>query len=570
MKTKVKTQAERRYNGFIGSVMVFVLAVFWFFLDYVKVNIVEDQLINAAEQGIVAQLNSDQKSLKYDESASTQAIVETSAEKSISVIWHKGGAIDMEVKNIIKDAPQEAVLEKNFLEYNLIIPLSELKGDYYGVITYPTRVFSKINQQFNLLYWVVVLVVCLVFILSRRFLRDKILLPLNEIESSLKHFMKSDYSEITVAGKDGVIGELADTVNEFQADFQNHRQQVDANEERLSLLLDNLNLGVVMLSSEGELVLYNPAAQELLGLDDSAYGQVYRAAIKSYILVNMIEYAYETKQGASDEIEFYIPDTRYIDVNIVPLMSQNGENIQSMLVLLYDVTQVHRLETVRTEFVANASHELRTPVTSIKGFSETLLNGALEEPEVAEHFVKIINSESDRLEKIVNDILELSKVEKKTAKVKMKEFNLKNALDDLVSSYKRKAKKQKIEIKVDVPKELNIYSDRHRIEQIVANLVDNALNYAGPNSQVLIQAEELNDGVRITVQDNGRGIPEYDQERIFERFYRVDKDRSRNSGGTGLGLSIVRNLVSYLGGEIELTSSLGEGTCFDVMLPNKN
>ena len=281
----------------------------------------------------------------------------------------------------------------------------------------------------------------------------------------------------------------------------------------------------------------------------------------------MIQLVAETGTAMSDEVEMFIPKSRYIDVNIVPFTQEDIGTQGSVLVLLYDVTEIHRLEKVRTEFVANASHELRTPVTAIKGFAETLLSGALDNPKLANNFVEIISNESNRLEVIINDILELSRVEKRTVPLVNTRFDVVEVAHSMTSFFLKKATKKNISITISAEEPVYFLGDQHRVEQIFTNLIDNAINYSDVNSKIKIQVWNTNRHIKFSVSDTGIGIPEDNLERIFERFYRVDKGRSRNSGGTGLGLAIVRNLIKNLNGKIDIESEVGQGSTFTITLP---
>ena len=389
------------------------------------------------------------------------------------------------------------------------------------------------------------------------------------MSNQLNTSMASDFSYqsissnlVSITDLDEAAGNLVDRVKE-------ESQKYKDSEGRLALLLDHLNLGVVLIDENDQIEIINPEAVSILNLKTRMVDRPFDALIQSVRLVELIETVQEDGQGIQEEIEFYIPESRMIDVNIIPYkFGLQTESYQSILVLLYDITRNRKLETIRTEFVANASHELRTPVTAIKGFSETLLDGALDDPTLAKQFVSIIAKESHRLEVIIGDILELSRVEKKDEPLEGKVFDLVESGRTILKLFDKKVTDKGIKTNFSSNKShLPIHSNQHRVEQIMTNLIDNAINYSEQGGELLLAVEEVTDGFLIQVSDTGIGIPEEDQERIFERFYRVDKGRSRNSGGTGLGLSIVRNLVKLLGGTITVSSQVGKGSTFKVFLP---
>jgi len=256
---------------------------------------------------------------------------------------------------------------------------------------------------------------------------------------------------------------------------------------------------------------------------------------------------------------------RVFEVNATPIFDNNV--ISGCLVVVHDITEIRRLETVRSDFVANASHELKTPLTSIKGFVETLLEGALDDKENNRNFLKIIWDHAERLDSLVNDLLSLSHLESKEIMLKKTNFNLKQQVEGVISGFSSQLKKKDIELKNELPASISLTADKNRIEQVVTNLIDNAIKFNQEKGFVRIFSEEINGKVKITIEDSGIGIPEKDIPRIFERFYRVDKARSRSLGGTGLGLSIVKHIIEIHGGTVGVESVEGLGSKFWFILP---
>ena len=280
----------------------------------------------------------------------------------------------------------------------------------------------------------------------------------------------------------------------------------------------------------------------------------------------MIERAYTYREPQNDEIYFYYPRDRVVDVNIVPITSKKpGE--MNLIVLLYDISEIRRLEKVRTDFVANASHELRTPVTALKGFAETLLDGAMEDPVILKQFLEIILAESTRLNLLVNDILELSKLEQRQVPLALQQVNISEAVLATFQLVDQKVKEKNMTLELVEKDFVTLHTDPNRLKQILANLINNAVVYTQAGGHITVTVEKTADQVHLHVADNGIGIPEADLGRVFERFYRVDKARSRNSGGTGLGLSIVKYLVENMNGTVTVASKQGNGTTFTVTLP---
>jgi two-component system phosphate regulon sensor histidine kinase PhoR len=236
--------------------------------------------------------------------------------------------------------------------------------------------------------------------------------------------------------------------------------------------------------------------------------------------------------------------------------------------VLHDVTQFRRLEKMRTEFVANVSHELKTPVTAVKGFAETLLDGALEDPELRHQFVQIIYNESDRLSRLVQDLLELSKLESGHSVFRFRPCDVNEIVEAAADSLRNQASQHGLELNVHLADEPAVAEVApERIQQVLVNLIANALAYTPAPGRVDVCVVNREDGVEVSVADTGIGIPEQDLPRIFERFYRVDKDRSRNTGGTGLGLAIVKHILEGHHTRIQVQSELGKGSTFSFVLP---
>lgn len=471
------------------------------------------------------------------------------------------------IKQAISQADDSVVHWKEDRVHGIAYQISDGKFDLWVIETVPASYFRTHRRVFwATLLLMIIAIVILAVIIYKETLRN-VNEPLEKIEKGIEGLLDADFSFEYTGVNLPSINKLGQTTNQVVQKLANQRSVLFMSQQQLSLLLDHLILGVVVVNQNGKIELFNPAAKKMLVLDGTAIGRSYESVIKSFLLINMIKIVADSGQAMSDEVEMFIPKSRYIDVNIIPFTQEDIRTHGSVLVLLYDVTEIHRLETVRTEFVANASHELRTPVTAIKGFAETLLSGALADPKLANNFVEIIANESHRLEVIINDILELSRVEKRTVPLVNTRFDIVEIAHSMTDFFLKKAGKKNISISISAEEPVLFTGDQHRIEQIFTNLIDNAINYSDVNSKIRIHVWAEEHHVKFSVCDTGMGIPEEIQERIFERFYRVDKGRSRNSGGTGLGLSIVRNLIKNLNGKIELNSDVGKGSTFTVTLP---
>ena len=263
------------------------------------------------------------------------------------------------------------------------------------------------------------------------------------------------------------------------------------------------------------------------------------------------------------DYEIKLPDLneRWLQVNAAVITNSTGERDGTILVFR-DLTRLKQLERTREEFVANVSHELRTPLSLIKGYVETLLDGARDNPEVAERFLKIIERNANRLDLLIQDLLTISALESEQIKLNLQSVNLHSLAEKVLTDLNAKAENKNVQLVNELP-ELTANGDVNRLDQVLANLVDNAIKYGGANGSVRVGGNQLPDGkLEIFVRDDGPGIPPEALDRVFERFYRVDKARSRDQGGTGLGLSIVKHIVHAHGGEVRCESELGQGATF--------
>jgi len=287
-------------------------------------------------------------------------------------------------------------------------------------------------------------------------------------------------------------------------------------------------------------------------------------------LQNFVRESISTKVSKEDDINLYHNGEKTLHLQSSPLLDANKEHIGT-LVVFNDVTHLRRLENMRRDFVANVSHEIKTPLTAIKGFVETLHRGSVDDPEEARRFLGIIQKHADRLSSIVEDLLSLSRIEQEDEgkTIKLEEGYVKDVFQSAIQICRSKAEEKNITIRPVCKGNISAKFDTTLLEQAVVNLLDNAIKYSEPKSTILIKAQQENSAIRISVEDQGIGIAQKHLPRLFERFYRVDKARSRNLGGTGLGLAIVKHIAQAHGGHITVESTLGVGSVFTIHLPQK-
>jgi two-component system, OmpR family, phosphate regulon sensor histidine kinase PhoR len=403
--------------------------------------------------------------------------------------------------------------------------------------------------------------------------------PIERMTSAAKRMASMDYAIRVPDGGRDEVGELARALNAMAGSLQEQLDEIRQNGTRLQSVLDNMTSGVVMIAHDGRVILYNRQAELLLGSSArERVGRSYSEIRQHYELVGLIREGLEDPVPLHEEWTVYFPEERLLEINLVP-MKMSGEEEPGLLLVLQDVSAIRRLERMRSEFVANVSHELKTPVAAVKGFAETLLAGAMNDPETARSFLTIIQDESERLNRLIGDILELSKIESRRSPLLFSPIELSPFLARMTELLAADAARKEITLDVQSEEGLFLEADEDRLGQILMNLMQNGINYTPEGGKVKVRAvivpedegegegDEVNEMVRITVSDTGIGIPKKDIPRIFERFYRVDKARSRSSGGTGLGLSIVKHLAELHHGTIRVESTVGIGSQFILELP---
>jgi two-component system phosphate regulon sensor histidine kinase PhoR len=351
----------------------------------------------------------------------------------------------------------------------------------------------------------------------------------------------------------------------LQEQQQHARAQAQA-EQQASF--NSMVEGVLLLDGQERVCLVNQALEQLFGLSGDMRGRTMMEALRLHELQDLVNRVHTEGQVLGFELELPGFDNRCLQVNATALLDRNGKR-QGMILVFHDLTRLKQLENTRKEFVANVSHELRTPLSMIKGYVETLINGAKDDPNVATRFLQTIEKHTDRLTYLIEDLLTISRLESGQIVMNIKEVELRLVASDVVNDLQSRADDKKVVLENQVPAEVMARADADRIQQVLFNLVDNAIKYGRCEGQVWIGARAADDQmIEVFVRDNGPGIPPDAIERVFERFYRVDKARSREQGGTGLGLSIVKHIVQSHGGEVWAKSAVGQGTTFLFTLPS--
>lgn len=347
---------------------------------------------------------------------------------------------------------------------------------------------------------------------------------------------------------------------------QERIQALESERAKVGAVLDSMVEGVIALDRQGIVMLMNPSARRILVIgQESVAGQSLLEVIRHRGLSDLVEFCRTLKpnEQCRREVALQLPVQRILEVNAMPLPDTQG-----IVLVLHDISELRRLEQVRSEFVANVSHELRTPLTAIKGYLETLLDEAPDEPATHRRFLEIAHTHADRLSRLINDLSRLSDIETGKVVLHTRSVGLRTFVNDILAIFENEAGKRGITLHNEVSTEAIVWADRDRLSQILVNLVDNAMKYTPDGGAVMFQERERDQGFTgLQIIDTGQGIPPSDLPRITERFYRVDKARTRDQGGTGLGLAIVKHLVQLHGGSLRIESELGKGTTVEIELP---
>ncbi len=357
-------------------------------------------------------------------------------------------------------------------------------------------------------------------------------------------------------------------IKRCQRDLAHARElQVQSTEQahaRQEALFDSMVEGVLLLDSQFRIQIANPAIGELFGTQHVIRGQTILEAFRRHELAELAKKAAEDGQVAQFELEISGPKPRTVEVNAAAILDRQKKT-QGVLIVFHDLTRLKQLENIRSEFVANVSHELRTPLSIIKGYLETLLD--LENSELSSKFLRVVQRHTDRLIFLIEDLLTISQLESGQVRLNRAPVLLRELAGHILEELQPRAQEKKIVMVNEIPEEMSALADPDRIQQVLWNLVDNAVKYGRPEGFAGVGARLRDNQVEVWVRDDGPGIPLEAQERVFERFYRVDRARSRDQGGTGLGLSIVKHIVQSHGGKVWLESKPGQGTTFYFSLP---
>ncbi|MEZ2458037.1 two-component system histidine kinase PnpS [Salinicoccus roseus] len=481
-----------------------------------------------------------------------------------------------EIQDVLEqdEAFGESIRYSTTQDFNMMyvaLPLVS-EGETVGAVR-TSLSLGVIDDAMNRLWFSLSIALGLMFLIAAiasTMLARSITRPIDSIMNVTSRLRKNDYSSRVNTEAKGEIGDLSQSINALAASLQRQMKEIEENEQQLTSIISNMVSGVMLVNQDGKVELLNSAMERFLSQHKgNLIGQPYEKVGERFALSPHIHAVFETNEKVHEEVHSYYPQERIMDAHLAPYYGQGWQQ-RGVIVVLHDITEIRRLEKMRSDFVANVSHELKTPVTSVRGFSETLMSGEVTDEETTKQFLKIIHDESQRLDRLIRDLLNLSKIERQKMPLNLETLNMTALVHEVSVTLQGAIEEKRTRLVLPHPsKDVYLQGDEDRLRQIILNLVGNGINYTAEGGTVTVSLKENVEKVRLIIKDDGIGIPEESLPRIFERFYRVDRARSRHSGGTGLGLAIVKHLIESHHGEIEVESREGEGTTFTVILPKK-
>ncbi len=517
---------------------------------YLKMTIIDvSQIDSTPSKGII--YSSDKSYLNNPEEFGNTLLTSS---VNLMTIW-AGGKVS-ENRELVKTRAGD-----QYFEY--IIQPKERDGLVF-YFTYDKDAWEDILMRFNNLIFTSAVIAVFLSLFLGYLLSKTITSPIINVMHKAEKIAEGDFDAQLAVKSEDEIGNLTKTFNYMATELKNTLAEISSEKNKVVTILNYMADGVMAYDLKGVAIHVNPAAKKLLGssIEDRPF-QEFADTVGLDVKIENIVYL---DQLPVREFDAVINDL-FVKIYFAVFTDTNRKP-EGIIVVLHDITEQQKLDNMRREFVANVSHELRTPITSIKSYTETLLDGAAEDSGTTERFLSVINSEADRMTRLVKDLLQLSRLDNQQMSWNMEEVCLKTTVKEITERMQLAAeqKNQRLECFVigDIP---DIRADRDRLEQVVVNLISNALKYTPEGGQITVYLGRIYNDIYVKVTDTGIGIPDEALPRIFERFYRVDKARSRDMGGTGLGLSIAKEIVQAHGGTIGITSEIGKGTEVTVRLP---
>lgn len=472
---------------------------------------------------------------------------------------YEGEKVNSTLRDIQRDTPTAHVA------YPVLTELGKIKGVFY-MTSDLHNVYVTVNESKKILTNATLMALSITVLLGF-IIASSITEPIRDVTKKAEEMAKGDFEQLVTVKSDDEIGQLSSMFNYLTIKLKDTLQEMDLEKSKLDTIFNYMAEGVIAIDRNGHIIHANPIAMDILNLGEEDIknqgGNDPNIFKLDSVNLNKINYGNaETLEGD----ETLKKNSQVFKLKYAPFKNERND-IGGLIIVFQDITKEHKLDIMRKEFVANVSHELKTPITTIKSYTETLMGDGIKE-ETKNKFLNVIDTECDRMTRLVRDLLQLSNLDYKKTSWNKVEVSVNKLLKDILSKLDFAFKDKNHEIISDIQEDMeNIIIDKDSIEQVILNIISNAIKYTEEGGKIKIQAKTSGDYISISVEDNGLGIPFEDQKRIFERFYRVEKGRSRDLGGTGLGLAIAKQIVQAHDGEILLHSEYGKGTRVEVKLP---
>lgn len=500
---------------------------------------------------------------------SNKVVITTTNNQQHHIIGQQ--STEVRVKRALLGSPDEAILRDPETGHRMRVVAMPIKSgdETIGAIYIKASIediYDQIQQINNILITgtIIAMVISAVLVVL---LAQTITGPIIDMKKQAKRMGFGDFSkQVRVYGKDE-IGQLAMSFNDLTMKLKEANASTEREKKKLSSVLAHMTDGVLAADPYGNIILMNKRAEEMLELSsEEAFGQPLPTVLRLSETFSQGEEL--TNYNESVILDFSTREQDYLIRASFSVIQKDNGPITGIITVLHDVTEQEKIEKDRREFVANVSHELRTPLTTMKSYLEALEDGALSDPELAPKFLNVTQNETERMIRLVNDLLQLSKIDSKDYRFTMQAIDFTKFLNEIVDRFEMVSKENNINFKRDIPDyPTYIKMDRDKITQVLDNIISNAIKYSPEGGTITVHLLHQGNNVRLSISDEGLGIPRESQSKIFDRFYRVDKARARNLGGTGLGLAISKELVHAHGGEIWVQSDYGKGTTIYFTLP---
>jgi len=466
-------------------------------------------------------------------------------------------------------AEQDGILASGIPVKTMVFPI-EKDGKIKGLVCLRADISSvyKTQKQSRAVFLQAMFVALLLTVVLGFFIARSITVPINDVTEKAKKMSQGDFSQEVSVRSDDEIGRLAEMFNLLREKLDFTLAEINSEKNKLEAILKNMADGLLAVDTEGRIILANRAAMQMLGMKQQEMEKrTYDEIMSDFSEELMFEHIRENclERGYHKTIE---KAGRFYDVRYDRFKDESGRDT-GMIVVLLDITEQQKLENMQRDFVANVSHELKTPLTTIKSYTETLVNTEINDCRTIGQFLNIIDEEADRMNRLVRELLQLSKLDNKQEKWFKKDTNLVNVVKAALIKVEMTAANKLLAINChfDPKQKVMTVIDRDRIDQVLLNILSNAIKYTPKGGHIDVDIYKEEDWAKVQISDSGIGIAEKEISRVFERFYRVDKARSREMGGTGLGLSIARQIIEDHGGDITIQSKLNHGSKVTISLP---